>query len=105
MPPLISTLLFYSTTLYFIFLFLFVFFRVIVFNFALKDIKRPLSIGYDISLFIFTSVWLLSLHMKDMMYYGYDSPALFIAASAYVFSIFDFIYNFILYKKIKSTSP
>lgn len=105
MPSLISTILFHSTTIYFVFLLLFVFFRVIVFNFALKDIKRPLSIGYDISLFIFTSVWLLSLHMKDIIYYGYDSPALFIAASAYAFSIFDFIYNFILYKKNKSTSP
>lgn len=91
----------YATTAYFIFLFLFVFFRVVIFNFALKNIKRPLSIAYDISLFFITTIWLLYLHLKDIIYYSYDSPILLFAGSAYFVSIFDFIYNYFLYKKIK----
>ncbi|AVK85325.1 hypothetical protein C3943_18225 [Lysinibacillus sp. B2A1] len=94
----------YTTTAYFIYLFLFVIFRVVVFNFALKNIKRPLSIAYDISLFVITTIWLLYRHLQDFIYYGYDSPTLLLAGTAYLVSILDFIYNYILYKKIKSTS-
>lgn len=94
----------YVTVAYFYCLFLFIFFRIIVFNFALKNIKRPLSITYDISLFVITTIWLLYLHLQDSLYYGYDSPILFFAVPAYFVSIFDFIYNYFLYKKNKSTS-
>ena len=80
---------------------LFVFFRIIVFNFALKKIKRPLSIACDISLFVATTIYLFYLYLQDMIYYGYDSPTLLFAGSVYLFLIFDFIYNYILYKKIK----
>lgn len=60
--------------------------------------------AYDISLFVITTIWLLYLHLQDFIYYGYDSPTLLLAGSAYLFSILDFMYNYILYKKIKSTS-
>lgn len=99
-PP-IPAPVYYVTTAYFIFLFLFVFLRIIVFNFALKNIKRQLSIGYDISLFFFTSLWLFFLYIQDFIYYGYDSPTLILAGTAYIASILDFIYNYTLYKKYK----
>ncbi len=100
-PP-IPVPVFYVTTDYFFFLLLFVFFRVIIFNFTLKNMKRPLSMGYDISLFIFTSVWLITLYTQDFIYYSYDSPIVILAGTAYVASILDFIYNYILYKKQKT---
>ena len=91
----------YITVAYAIIIHLFVFFRVVVFNFALKKIKRPLSIACDISLFVATTILLLYLHLQDMIYYSYDSPTLLFAGSVYLFLIFDFIYNYISYKKIK----
>ena len=91
----------YITVAYATIIQLFVFFRVVVFNFALKKIKRPLSIAYDITLFVATTIWLLYLHLQDMIYYSYDSPTILFAGSVYLFLIFDFIYNYILYKKIK----
>ena len=93
---------YYVTADYLIFLLLFVFLRVIAFNFTLKNIKRPLSMGYDIVLFIFTTVWLIFLYTQDYIYYSYDSPTLLLAGTAYVFSILDFIYNYILYKRLKN---
>jgi len=100
-PPSINPSIVYTTVAYFIYLFLFVIFRVVVFNFALKNIKRPLSIAYDISLFVITTIWLLYIHLQDFIYYGYDSPTLLLAGSAYLVSILDFIYNYILYKKTR----
>ncbi|QFF99287.1 hypothetical protein PB01_10875 [Psychrobacillus glaciei] len=94
----------YTTAAYFFCLFLFVIFRIIVFNFALKNIKRPLCIAFDIFLFVITTIWFLSQHSQDFIYYGYDSPVLLIVGFAYFVSIVDFIYNYFLYKKIKSTS-
>lgn len=101
-PESIQPSIVYVTTAYSTFLFLFVIFRIVVFNFALKNIKRPLSIAYDISLFVMTTIWLLTLHFQDFIYYSFDSPILFFAGSAYIFSIFDFIYNYFLYKKINA---
>ncbi|MBE1556064.1 hypothetical protein H4683_003185 [Filibacter limicola] len=103
-PESIQPSIVYVTTAYFIFLLLFVFFRVVVFNFALKNIKRPLSIAYDISLFVITTLWFLYLHLQDYIYYSYDSPTLLFVGSAYFVSIVDFIYNYFSYKKIKSTN-
>lgn len=103
-PESMQPSVFYVTAAYSIFLFLFVFFRVVVFNFALKKIKRPLSIAYDISLFVMTTIWFLCLHFQDFIYYRYDSPILLLVSFAYFVSIFDFIYNYILYKKGNSTS-
>ena len=101
-PESIQPSIFYVTNAYFIYLLLFVLFRVVVFNFALKKIKRPLSIAYDISLFAITSIWFLYLHSQDFIYYSYDSPILLFVGFAYFVSICDFIYNYILYKKNKS---
>lgn len=103
-PDSIQPSIFYVTFAYFIFLCLFVFFRVVVFNFALKTIKRPLSIVYDISLFVITTIWFFYLHSQDFIYYSYDSPILLFVSFAYFVSIFDFIYNYFLYKKANSTS-
>ena len=100
-PESIQPSIFYVTYAYFIYLLLFVLFRVVVFNFALKKIKRPLSIAYDISLFVITSIWFLYLHLQDFIYYSYDSPIILFVCFAYFVSIFDFIYNYISYKKIK----
>lgn len=102
-PESIQPSIVYVTSTYFVFLFLFVCFRVVVFNFALKKIKRPLSITYDISLFVMTTIWFLYLHLKDFIYYSYDSPILLFVGFAYFVSIFDFIYNYFLYKKVKGT--
>lgn len=100
-PESIQPSIFYVTYAYFIYLHLFVLFRVVVFNFALKKIKRPLSIAYDISLFVITSIWFLYLHSQDFIYYSYDSPILLFVGFAYFVSLFDFIYNYILIKKYK----
>lgn len=97
-PESIQPSIFYVSFTYHIFLLLFVFFRVVVFSFALKKMKRPLSIAYDISLFVMTSIWFLYLHSQDFIYYSYDSPILLFVGFAYFVSIFDFIYNYILYK-------
>ena len=105
-PESLDPSIIYVTVAYFISLFLFVFFRVVVFNFALKKIKRPLSIAYDISLFFITTFWLLYLELNNstdlrgFIREPYDSPEFLFAGSAYFVSIFDFIYNYILYKKI-----
>lgn len=99
-PESIQPSIIYVTSAYFIFLCLFVFFRVVVFNFALKKIKRRLSIAYDISLFVTTTLWFFYLHLQDFIYYSYDSPILLFVGSAYFIAIFDFIYNYFLYKKI-----
>lgn len=98
-PESIQPSIFYVTFAYFILLCLFVFFRVVVFNFALKKMKRPLSIAYDISLFVMTTIWFLYLHSQDFIYYSYDSPILLFVCVAYFVSILDFIYNYFLYKK------
>ncbi|WP_093062716.1 hypothetical protein [Psychrobacillus sp. OK028] len=110
LPESIQPSIVYVTFAYQICFFLFVFFRIVVFNFALKKIKRPLSIVYDISLFVITTFWLLYLDLQDFIDLQgfisdpYDSPIFLIAASAYFVSIFDFIYNYFSYKKIKSTN-
>jgi len=103
-PESLQPSIIYTTTAYFFCLFLFVIFRIIVFNFALKNIKRPLSIAYDIFLFVITTIWFLYLHSQDFIYYSYDSPILLFVGFAYFVSIVDFIYNYFSYKKIKSTS-
>lgn len=109
-PESIQPSIIYVTCSYFICLFLFVFFRIVVFNFALKKIKRPLSIAYDISLFVITTLWLLYLDLQDFFDLQgfisdpYDSPIILFAGSSYFVSIFDFIYNYFSYKKLKSTN-
>lgn len=109
-PESIQPSIIYVTFAYQTCLFLFVFFRIVVFIFALKKIKRPLSIAYDISLFVITTLWLLYLELQDFIdlqgFFSnpYDSPIFFFAGSAYFVSIFDFIYNYFSYKKIKSTN-
>ncbi|MDI2588540.1 hypothetical protein OR571_15815 [Psychrobacillus sp. NEAU-3TGS] len=109
-PESIQPSIIYVTLAYQICLLLFVFFRIVIFNFALKKIKRPLSIAYDISLFVITTFWLLYLELQDFIdlqrfiSHPYDSPIFLFAGSAYFVSIFDFIYNYFSYKKIKSTN-
>ena len=106
-PDSIEPSILIVTAIYLISLFLFVFFRVVVFNFALKKRKRQLSLAYDLSLFFITTFWLLFQQLQDFINIRqlindpYDSPILLFASVSYFVSIVDFIYNSILYKKMK----
>ena len=92
-----------STVIFYCYLALFIVLRIFVFKLMLKNMKRPLSMFIDVTLFIGTTIWLLSIW--DHIWLHYESPPLQFAAILYVMAIVDFVYNVYQYKKTKTNYP
>lgn len=92
----------YTVNFYF-YLALFILLRMVVFNFMLKNIKRPLIMFCDVTLFVATTIWLIS--VWEFIWIHYKSPPLQFAVILYLMAIVDFVYNFYQYKKAKANSP
>ena len=88
-----------ATVIFYSYLALYMLLRVVVFKFMLKNIKRPLSMFLDVTLFIATTIWLSSIW--DFIWLHYESPPLQFAVILYLMAAFDFVYNVYQYKKEK----
>ena len=91
------------TVIFYCYLALFILLRMFVFKLMLKNMKRPLSMFIDVTLFIATTIWLLSIW--DHIWLHYESPPLQFAVILYLMAIIDFVYNVYQYKKTKTNYP
>ena len=89
-----------TTVIFYCYLALFILLRIIVFKFMLKNFKRPLSMFFDVTLVIATTIWLSSIW--DHIWLHYESPPLQFAVILYLMAAFDFVYNVYQYKKAKA---
>ena len=89
-----------TTVIFYGYLALFILLRILVFKFMLKKMKRPLSMFFDITLVIATTMWLFSIW--DYIWLHYKSPPLQFAVILYLMAIVDFGYNVYQYKKTKA---
>ncbi len=94
--PITSTIVFFS------YLILFIILRIVFFNFAFKTHKRPLSMFYDTTLFIATTIWLITI--REIIWFNYESSILWLGVILYVVAICDFGYNIYQFKNIKHST-
>lgn len=94
--PITSTIVFFS------YLILFILLRIVFFNFAFKIHKRQLSMFYDMTLLIATTIWLITI--REIIWFNYESSIFWLGAILYLVAICDFGYNIYQYKNIKHST-